>query len=202
MLVSVGEYRQKLNGIVLTEGQRKDVELLLSGLQQELELWLNRPVEPILVSEYVRPEYGGSCRLSVTPVLEVISWSQSKAPGINPEWAPEPFTRPAGYDEEIRKIQLMGGGPYGYTIVPGGISGVGGPGYVTYLGGLPKDHPQISAIKRKILEIAARSSVFEKSDAIGLSDGNPRTADEMAQASGWTEPELRQFERLRRRVAF
>ena len=202
MLVSVAEFRQKLNGLFLTEGQRKEVELKLSGIQQELEIWLNRPVEPVLVSEYVRPNYGGVCRLSVTPVLQVISVSPSAASGIDPSWVPDPFTRPTGYDENTRMLQLMGGDPSGYAIVPGGVSSVGGgPGYITYLGGLPPTHPQIGAIKLKILEIAARTSVFEKSDAIGLSDGNPRTADEMNQSSGWTADELIIFDRLRRRVA-
>lgn len=201
MLVSIPEFRQALNGVNLTEGQVRAATDLLSGIQQELELWLNRPVEPVFVKEFATSDGSGFCRLSVSPVHSIYSVSRadSSARPSSSIIKMEPLEKPLDLDPEIRTQRSMGQGTQSFFIVPGGIQTTPGRRlYISYVGGL--EHYASASIKKKILQIATRSWVNERHDAIGLRDGTPAQADVQTGLVGWTLDELYAFDRYRRRV--
>lgn len=190
MLVQVSELRQKLNGVSMTEGQQGEARALLAGLQSEIELFLNRPVEPVHVTEWGVPVTGDHWRLAVTPVHAIVDTKMTSS-----------FRRMVNYEgnpalrEEIDLQEVLSNtgpsfGP-GHYSSPNGLS-------VSYIGGLTKS--ESAGIAMKILEIAARVWTQQKSDAIGLRDGQPAQAEGSSGPYGWTDQEKMAFYRLRRRV--
>lgn len=199
MLVSIGEFRQQLGGVELNEGQRAHAERLLSGTQAALELWLNRPVEPVYVREFAYSDGTGFVRLSVSPVSKVLAVTQTAEYSDSPLiYETVPMKRPANLDETIREFSTMGANGISYRAQPGGIKIPSSSAYVHYIGGL--DHYASMAIKIKILEIAARSFVADNIHTVGMREGSPEPADNPVGAVGWTYDELLSFDRLRRRV--
>ena len=197
MLVSVAELRQKLNGVRFNDGQVSEATILLSGLQEEIETFLNRPVEPTLVRELASADANGIARLAVTPVISVFEVSRFGTTNntVTSSWTSIAPKDRDGYPEG-RKMAFMGNG----YIVPGGVR-VGVPGvsyFVEYVGGLTGT--PVAGIKRAILQIAARTWTAERGDAVALQDGNPSDTDNLVGPSGWTYEELGRFARYQRRV--
>lgn len=203
MLVTVAELRQKLNGMNFTEGQKRQAEDDLAGLQETLEVWLNRPVEPVVVTEHITTDATGFARLSVTPVIEIHEIRHVDGTTLDkPTWA-DPLSRKAEFIPLERRIEQGHLVMRSYSAAPGGIrvAGAGTSFSILYVGGLSEDTIGVRSIKRKILEIAARSWSLSNSNAVGLRDGQPVPADAYQGPPEWTMEELIAFDRHRRRVA-
>lgn len=203
-LVTGEELKAYLGGLTLTTEQEGICEsVILPGVQQELENYLNRPVEPVLVRESVRPDERGFLRFRVTPIHQIVSVGRSDgvATTLPVEWAPALLN-----PEELRILDEWGDPElYGYQL----DSMSGGIGYPTF-GRRPFYRVEYiagyngyvnEALKLDILRVTGREAEMQFDDTMSLRGG----ATEAAQASdtrqkGWTDEELRKWDRLRRRV--
>lgn len=104
-IVSVPELVDYMSNVTLTADQLEAAELVLEGVQGELEVYLNRPVEPREVTEVLQ-SLDGYVRPRITPVVQVLSVTglatvplYSKANGLYVGWAGEwSVTYRAGID--------------------------------------------------------------------------------------------------------
>lgn len=178
MLVSVLELTDYLSSLDLNVPQHHAAELVLRGVQGEIETFLNRPLEPRTVVESLYPDAGGLLFPSVTPIISVASSTQ------------------AGYP-----VTLVVEGPVLYTL--GGayysIPGYSAPIVVSYVGGIAADHPCLPHVRLEILRIAAREMTDRHDDTLGVqqlaTDSPPQ-----ATAIGLTKEDEKRLDRWRRRV--
>lgn len=205
MLVSVIDFRRYMGGMNPLPGQTETIAMILQGVQEQLELWLNRPVETIQIRETVRSDRQGYLHLSVTPVQRVLSVGVTSASDVAyPEVGvveKYPMVRDATTSEDIRVIDRSPRYANNYQREYGGLR-VNMPctwHQVEYLGGY--DGAQDNALKLAILRVAAREYRKNNTTEAGLNEG---TIDEVQPGDnrdiGWTKNELTQLERLRRRV--
>ncbi len=195
-LVTVTDLREYMSGISLSANQMRTAQTVLDGTQQALELWLNRPVQPVQVREKRRATATGEIALSATPVYSVISvrrLAQEEAATL-----PEKDTTPLSPEEADRVWDAMS---EDNMIVPGGIN-VGRPGWyiVEYVGGY--NGYIDDALKLAILEVASRTMTYEHDDALTIKADMAREPSAQPIVKGWKEEELQLFDRLRRRTAY
>lgn len=204
MLVSVPEFRRYMGGYGPQEGQTEVIAMILQGVQEQLELWLNRPVEIVQIRENVRSDRQGYLHLSVTPVKKVISVGVTTAiDTLTPETeVKNPYTivRDPALDDDARIIDKAYRSAstmreYGGLRVNSPCSWF----TVEYLGGYDGIHD--TALKLAIMRVAAREFRKNHIDTIGLREGTPDETDPGDDRNiGWTKDELTQLERIRRRV--
>lgn len=209
-LVTVDELTSYMGGLELTGNQRGIVEqVILPGVQQDLETYLNRPVEPVHIREGLRADEYGWVWLRTTPVHQILSVTVSDGTDITPT-----FDVPAAMavlgdlrnlDEwgnpELYKYQVGGGGavlPAGFYPLYGGLSR---PFYrVDYVAGY--NGYVNEGLKLDICRIAAREAEMQFDDTMSLRGGGTEAAqDSDNRPKGWTADELVRWDRLRRRVA-
>lgn len=199
-----------MGGATWTEIQESHItDVVLPGVQQELELYLNRPVEPMHVREARPIDDCGRVFLTVTPVWEVIGIDLNGTVETPTQYQPAALSDvPAiarKYDPAITK---MSGTPFwaaqpGFITVTAYISsllaGVPNQAVVEYIGGYLGYTDD--ALKLAILRVAAREVERLYDTSIGLRDGAGQPAGESdRRGKGWTPQELAMFDRLRRRV--
>jgi hypothetical protein len=209
MLVTSDDLSAYMGGLDMSTEELAIVDsIILPGLQEELEIFLNRPVEPVQVRESLIVDEYGFITLSVTPVWEVIKvmWSDGSliegTTYIPPVMVDDPTVE--------RSIDWSGLGqypqPFRYSI---GMFGLTATHYweygplryviVEYIGG-QKGYTD-NALRLAILRVAAREVERQFDDSASLVGGNV----EAVQASdprtkGWLPEELARFNRMRRRV--
>lgn len=202
VLVTWQELRDYIgDGTTWTTQQQTAATNILSGVQGELEVYLNRTVTPIHVRETVRIDTMGFANLRYTPVQKFISAlpiDQTRDIVPVSEVQVAEFVLDASVS---RSVDLAYAGPVGDPmIVPGGIF-VGWPGtwyVIEYIAGVVGD---TSALKQGILRVAAREWTKSYDDTINFRDDNAERAVESDQRpKGWTEDELRALDRFRRRI--
>lgn len=199
-LVSADELISYMSGISLTVPQKAEAESTLRGVQSELEMNLNRPVQPIHIREVVQGDCSGNVYLSVTPVHRVI-----KVDSYSSAWNTESVTQLATIpmDDIAENRTLDDGIGFGtnYRRIPGGIWG----GYanawvmVEYIGGYIGYWDQ--ALKQAIKRVAAREIEGNHDDSVNLRpEAGGQTAASDPRDRGWTDKELLGLSRLKRRV--
>lgn len=202
MLVSAEELSDYMSGIRLNEVQMRAAETVLAGVQADLEDYLHRPLEPVRAREMVRVDRSGFLNVRNTPVQYVLriqdygSTLPSVPSGVVPNYTPDstlllPLSdyAPMNNGEDL--------------IVPGGVK-YGAPGnyvLIEYVaGGSRRIIERLPQIKLAIMRVAAREVQFMHDDTMSLRNGNAQPPADTIPQKGWTEDELRRFDRLRRRI--
>lgn len=205
-LVTVKELTDYMGQIQLTTTQEGITEsVILPGVQQQLENYLNRAVEPIHVRESVRPNDTGFLWFRHTPIHEILSVVRSDGATVTVD-----VTVPTTIDDADLRILDEWGQPdlFGYqleTPFAGGYYGYPGlvqPPYYTceYIAGY--NGYVNEGLKLDIMRVAAREVEMQFDDTMSVRGGTTEAAsDSDTRTKGWTEDELRRWDRLRRRVA-
>lgn len=205
MLVSIADFRRALGGRKLTEGQESEALRILSSRQQDLENHLNRPVEAVLVRQNVIADNTGFVIFKVTPIWQILSMEVVTAEYVNaqmPVYTPPVLSRPTGYPTDMRVVDTIGTPFTGWKIVPGGVRTwyPYAPFLITYVGGY-KGYVDDS-IKNAIITVAKREYLRFFDHGVGEQGGSPQASNQAdPRPIGWTDEELKQFDRIRRRVA-
>lgn len=204
MIVSVDDLRRlKLGGAQMTPGQQQSATGVLAARQQDLELYCNRPLEPIVIRQYSFSQSDGVVPLWVTPVHQVLSMETVTAELVNaqmPWYLPPVLSRPTELPTDTRVVDRIGSPYTAWRIVPGGIytNIANYPFLITYVGGY-RGYVD-DAVKDAILTVAAREYRRMFDHGIGAQGGSPSaTTQGDDRPNGWTHDELVRFDRLRRR---
>jgi len=196
-IVTVADLRKYMSDVSLTANQQSTAKMVLEGTQQQLELYLGRPVQYVQVREKRRSDASGDLMLSVTPVHKIISIRTFTSAQLR---VPSPDLTPLSEEEVDRVWDAM---PDNYTIVPGGVYvGRAFTWYIAeYIGGY--DGFSDDALKLAILEVASRTMTVNHDDVLTIKDDIAREpANAASIEKGWRQEELMQFDRLRRRIAY
>lgn len=178
-IVSVLELQDYMSGIDLSVryGQENAAELVLAGVQSEIETYLGRPISPTTVTETLAYEDFWAYRLAeprITPVISVsvpTDWAV-----VNGRLVP-PFN-----------------GWYGSI-----LEYIPSPGYaVTYVGGL--DGANIPELKLMVLRVAAREMSNKHDDTVGLNAGDLTRSKVDVVPEGLNDDDRKRLDRFRRRM--
>lgn len=204
-VVSVDELIRYMSNITLTDAQKTDAAATLLGVQNELEMYLNRPVQPLHIREARMSDTTGYLNLSVSPIWRII-----KTDMVETLFQPDPFFTPpvlSPMEDQTDVVRLSidyvrastnFGDP---LLVPGGYY-IGYPNawyIVEYVGGYMGYFD--NALKQAIKRVASREVQQNHDDTLSLRDDaatEGRSRDQ--RETGWTEGELKKLDRLRRRV--
>lgn len=185
-IVSTTELGNYLSKIGLDSDQASAAQETLDGLQRELERYCQRPLERRERTELVYPDDAGRLWPSATPIVSV-----SAPEGLLPNGA----------------NGLAGGYPVAF-----GFADYVGPVEVTYIGGIADPDEEIdplnewgvsevSDIKIAILRAASREFTVRHDDTVTVTDLETRETQPVdRQPPGFTDDELKKFDRLRRRT--
>jgi hypothetical protein len=220
-LVTADEVANYLGQMELTDQQRGFLEtVILPGVQQELEQYCGRPLEPQLVRESLVPDTEGYINFSVAPVWQIISLKHSSTGTAIP--FTNYFPSPAPTDADIANRRVFDPAGLGQTAVPfrmrlglSGQLGFFGQDYnsimwgacspesqyvvVEYIGGYYGTYDQ--QLKLAMLRVAARETELMFDDSMSLRDGAIQVGERSDQRNkGWQPEELKAFDRLRRRI--
>lgn len=200
-LVSPEELARHMSGIRMNSEQTLSAEGILAGVQSELEDHLNRPLEPMRSRELVRVDRNGYVNVRNTPVHAVLRIQDygSTLPvppsGVVPNYTPT-------LSDALPLVDYAPVNNGAHLIVPGGVKYGTPNGYVLieYLaGGTEFILRRLPAIKLAILRVAAREFDAMHNDSMRIRGGSTEATPAPTEV-GWTEAELKSFDRLRRRV--
>jgi hypothetical protein len=213
MLVSADELIKYMSNLNLNVPQKEEAQEILNGVQGELETYCNRPLELVQIRELVTTDGQGFANVSISPIHKVISHTAVEAGLIAPFTGyytpifPAPMERDILIGEEGRMIDNVrtGGNAVGDPlIVPGGFyAGYAmSPYIIEYIGGYNlATMPQYESVRTAIKRVAAREVGPMYDDTIDLRSGDAvKNREPDNRGKGWTEDELKRFDRLRRRV--
>lgn len=141
MIVSVEELIDYMSDVTLTSDQRTAAELVIEGVQGEIETFLNRSIEPVTRTEYLVVDHNGQIWPLHTPVISVTS--------IVRDALAVPYTLEGG---------LLTGGTPGQQVV------------VTYVGGFSNDHRAHNHLRLEVLRLAAREMTNRHDDTLTVKD--------------------------------
>lgn len=197
-LVTVDDLVEYMSDISLTINQQAAAQLILDATQQQLESFLNRPLEQVQVREKVRTDHTGECVLSYSPIQQILRVTALNATPTNPDEV-TPAVMQVTPAERVIDLQ-----PLQNNLVPGGFF-IGRPWtwyIVEYLAG---GHINIyqDMIKLGILRVAAREMTMNHDDVLSIKDDFAREPANAAEIrKGWQPEDLAPFERLRRRTVY
>lgn len=200
------DLRNHMSGIKMSEPQYAAATDIILGVQEELELYLNRPLEVTAMREAVVADENGFVRLSVSPVREIrrittvsgTGDTSSYPMGTIPADTPlPPFDGPT-YDVVPKNLGRD-------LIFPGGVQLGSYSSYyiIDYVGGGSDFIARhLRALKLAILRVAAREWQIKHRDTVSVANGNVGEPTDPVPPSnlGWMEEELANFDRLRRRT--
>jgi hypothetical protein len=196
-IVTVADLRKYMSDISLSANQQQVAQMVLDGVQQQLELYIGRPVQPVQVREKARSNGSGDLTLSVTPVYQIINLRVLTTSGMV---VPNVDTTPIAEAEVDRLWDAMS---VNNMIVPGGAHvGRWFTWYIVeYIGGY--NGFVDDALKLAILEVASRTMTVNHDDVLSIKDDIAREpANAASIQKGWRPEELQQFDRLRRRIVY
>ena len=175
MLVGAEELKEYMSGIGLTPSQEAAADKILAGTQRSLERYLNRRLEPGTFTETLTPDVDGFIYPSNRPVTGVTS--------ILDPWGNELYQ-----GDFVANTGIWGGG-YGSVTI-------------TYTGGLTPDADALEDVRLAIMRVASREMTTKHDDTLSVKDLSARDDGEPTNRMplGWTEDELAEFDRLRKRV--
>jgi hypothetical protein len=195
-LVTVSDLRKYMSDAPLSANQAKIAQTVLDGTQQQLELYLGRPVQPVQVREKARSNGSGDLMLSVSPVQRVISFRTMFG-------AEQNLTQDVTPLSESEFSRLWDSMPENLGAVPGGLY-VGREFawfIVEYVGGYNGYVDE--ALKLAILEVASRTMTVNDDDVLSIKDDIAREpANAASFQKGWRPDELNVFNRIRRRIVY
>lgn len=218
MLVSIDELTDYMGGLKLTVKQRDITErVILPGVQSELETHLNRYVELTHIREWRPANYDGIVVFTQTPVWRVFSITGQRGtdytPPSPPAWTPPDFVEMTG----IRNMDTTNSGlqntplPYEYAVggsaynpyssLLGGLTGTAQePVYLCdYLAGW--NGAGIPGMKLAMMRVAAREVERQFDDTMSIKGGSQDAAEDSDKRDKyWTQDELLEYDRYRRRV--
>lgn len=185
------------------DSQKAVAKRTLAGVQSELELFLNRPLQATHVRETVWADpCSGIAYLSVTPVHYVIA-IQNYSTGSGYSGVPVVGIVKTPMSEYLdgKSIDITAQIGKQYLPYPGGIKyfGYGQQITVEYVGGYIGYWDE--GLKQSILRVAAREMDRNHDDTISLRGDNAQQASPNdPRPRGWTLEEKEALNRLRRRV--
>lgn len=215
-IVTLTEFRNYLGGANWSPTQEANVIQTLKGTQQDLEDYLNRPLELIQVREQGQLDWDGVLYLSVTPVRKIIKLeSTSSMPPMTIPGDPYTVTPAVMERDELitasdprlvhDRLYPTVGAP---QLVPGGVLvgslAYGGTVYTDwwaceYIGGYNGLVDQ--GLKLAIMQVAARTVARNHDVVINLRGGDATQATMSDdRPKGWSVDEKKQWDRLKRRV--
>ncbi len=176
-IVDVDALRAYMSSIGLDLEQEDSAQLILDGLQRQLERHCQRPLERKERTELVYPDELGRLWLTATPIISI-----SDPPGLRP-----------GQGNSVQ-------GTYAFGLTTGYGFGVGyEPITVTYVGGISGEDED--DVRLAILRAAAREMTVRHDDVLGVSDLATRRVEPVDRRTpGFMPEELAKFDRLRRRT--
>lgn len=204
-LVTVAELSDYIGSSPIGDAQKNSANLILAGVQSELEMYINRSLESKPVREMVLTDNGGFARLMSAPVHAVtkvsfVSYSRVvNVPGTN---FPVEELIESG-DIETTDIVPK---DFGHGIITAGGVNLGAPRshfIVEYTGGGgDRIGAYLPSIKLAILRVASREWQHLHDDTMKINNGG--LGDDVDPTvigkRGWTLEELQQFDRIRRRA--
>jgi hypothetical protein len=204
-IIKLEELTAYMGGITLTTPQQGITEtVIIPGVQQELELYLNRPVEPVQVRESTLSDELGWVTLKVTPVYKILGarYSDGNAITISTYYPPALVEDPSTQ----RRVDYSGLGmaalPFRFQTAALGLPALFAPNLyivVDYLAGYFGYTDE--ALKLAILRVCAREVERQFDDTVGLRSGSAEASgDSDNRRKGWMPEELEQLKRIRRRV--
>lgn len=190
-IVTVPEFQNYMSGVRMTPVQEQSAQTILDGVQSELESYLNRPVQVHRLQELVSVR-DGAIYPRVTPIQHIYSLSHLDQSG-NPGPPIKRFTNNSIFQGKnfIEYGRYYGYGSYGYGFTDRVL--------LDYAAGINGDkHP---GLKTAILRVASREFTGKLDGSMTIQNLDGRTPDSPEPTvRGWTEDELKKFDRLRRRV--
>lgn len=209
MLVSVAELTEYMGGFQMLPARQTFVEtVILPGIQGELENHCNRPLELVHVRE-ADPE--GYIVFSVTPVVSFVGVTRSDGEAVTiPKPLPDPLPAMTPIPGITRELDIAGVGvtPYPHKLYVGPILFTGPTLFLTqapvsylaeYVGGI--NGTKVPGLKTAIMRVAAREVEKQFDETMSLRGGGVEAADDSDDRDKyWTEEELKQWDRYRRRV--
>ncbi|AYQ99237.1 head-to-tail complex protein [Brevibacterium phage Cantare] len=204
-LVTVQELSNYMSGSPITPAQEKSAELILDGVINELEMYINRPVQVRNARELVRTDIAGFARLAYSPVQAVtkVSYVNSSNLSAYP-------SRDYPIDELVEdpNVQVMDMVPanLGYGLITSGGINLGAPNahfIIEYRGGGgDRINQYLPAIKLAVLRTASREWEHLHKDTVRINNGD--IGDDVdpgvIKMRGWDTEELKKFDRIRRRA--
>lgn len=170
-IVTVQELQDYMSGIGLAVDQQLALQDVLDGVQRELERYCQRPLERMERTEAVFPDDAGRLWPKATPIVSV-----SAPVGLVPN-----------------------GANYLSGYYPTNVLDPAGPVVLTYVGGLVG--VEEDDVRLAILRVAAREATDRHDDVRTVTDLEGRQARRTdTREVGWTDDELKKFDRLRRRT--
>lgn len=179
LIVSVNELIEYMSlDIGLSGSQLVAAEQVIAGVQEGLEEHLGRPITVRQFTETIQvDEHTAFLKTSKSPVVSVIS--------------KEPTST-------VPELQYGGISAYDDIFgLPTDILGLSGWYVVTYTAG--EDGKNNQAMRLKVMEVASRFVVFHHDDTRSIANDTARPTAP-TQQKYWTEEELAQFDRHRRRT--
>lgn len=172
--VKTRDLKDYMSGIGLDADQSESSQDILDGLQRELERHCQRLFERKVRTERLRVDDCGRLWPKATPVVSVS----------------DPVNLAAGYGNMLEPL-------FSLTVA-------GYPGEwveVTYLGGLDPEDDDLQDVRLAILRAAAREVTDRHDDTLSVKDSDTRDKQRSDKRDlGFTEKELKKFDRLRRRT--
>lgn len=196
--------------------QKQNVIDVLKGTQQDLENYLNRPLELLQIREAGQADANGILYTTVAPVRKIIKVESTlgtsfSVPGYGYTIVPEVMERdalilpddPRLVQDNLYPVvgdpQLVPGGVYVGDYLWGGCP-VQDWYAVEYIGGYNGYVDQ--GVKLAIMQVAARSVDRNHDTTLNLRGGDAQQANSADERpKGWTLEEKQQWDRLKRRVA-
>lgn len=206
-IVSVEELRAWMNQPNFNEEQEFAASMALAGTQDDLEEYLNRPVEPVQMRELLVADAQGYVTPSITPILKVLSVTAATDVGFDlsgwatpympPVMERDPLIDPTNGRMQDNLLPVVGDP---IILASGIFAGFPFSQFaVEYIGGYNGFH--INGMKKAIMIVASRSMAPNHDKSFSLRKGDPEKSPETdPRVQGWTEDELKQWERQRRRV--
>lgn len=220
MLVTLAQLKSYMGGIELTPDQETHVTtVILPGVQQELEVHCNRPLEPVHMRESLTVDERGYIIFTVTPVWK-LNFIMNGSTGVmltlpTPPTAPNDLP-PFVVDVGMRNVDKVGsepaqivGLPFEYFVGGGLVTSNYWPLTVPntyeatwvadYVGGWRGYEEQ--GLDLAILRVAAREVERQFDDTMSIRGATQDTAmDSDPRMKYWDQDELYEWDRLRRRV--
>lgn len=177
--IDASELSSYMSGMGLDVDQEVALQEVLDGVQRELERHCQRLFERKERTERVLVDDLGRVWPKATPIVSVTS-------------PVDTFT--VGYGNMLNPVTSL-------TLGLGAYYGPGGSFDLTYVGGLDPEDDDLHDVRVAILRVAAREATDRHDDTLSVKDTDTRDAQRTDKRElGFTEKELKKFDRLRRRT--
>jgi hypothetical protein len=209
-IINFDELKAYMGGNTLSPNEKELCEnIIIPGIQEELEIYLNTKVELVQVRESLQPECDGYVYFTIAPVKEIISaiWSGTgTVPLTINQYVPDPPVVSPSITRPVINRTGTAGTDYAYRLNTGymGLPGLYGGGMtpymvMDYIAGY--DCTNDNSLKMALLRVTSREVERQFDTTAGIRSGTLENVSESdLRPKGWTREELKAFDRLKRRV--